>query len=261
VDGCQEVGGRLLVAAGDGSEAFDIMEEALDVSAKTVQGARLAPAVVLPSWIHGDDGLHPSLADRIDDRVGVVPRICDESFAGRVLDQVLRFRRVVLLTGREDDVERLPLAGGDRVELGRKTSSRAAQSIASDPPFPPAASWCARTTVPSMSEPTSSSTRSALKTFSQTPRLAHRAKRLYVVFHGPYRSGMSRQGAPVLSRHITALTNGRSPRWDRGPGWTGSRSFTCAHWPSLSSCRCTRIVAHAPISRATFQSSVIEDTP
>jgi hypothetical protein len=178
-----------------------------------------------------------------------------------MLDQVFRFRRVVLLARREDDVEWLTLTGGDGVELGRKTSSRAAQSIASDPPFPPAASWCARTTVPSMSEPTSSSMRSALKTFSQTPLLAHRAKRLYVVFHGPYRSGISRQGAPVLSRHITALTNGRSPRWDRGPGWTGSRSFTRAHCASLSSCRCTRIVAHAPIFGAIFPSSVIEDTP
>jgi len=261
VDGRQEIGGRLLVAAGDGSKAFDVMEEALDVSAEAIEGAGLATPVVLARGIHRDDGLHTSLADCTDDRVGVVSRICDESLAARVLDQVLRFRRVVLLAGREDDVERLPLAGSDRVELGRKTSSRAAQSIASDPPFPPAASWCARTTVPSMREPTSSSMRSSLKTFSQTPRLAHRAKRLYVVFHGPYRSGMSRQGAPVLSRHITALTNGRSPRWDRGPGWTGRRSFTFAHWASLSSCRCTPTLAHAPISKATFPPSVIEDTP
>jgi hypothetical protein len=261
VDGRQEIGGRLLVTAGDGSEAFDVMEEALHISAKAIEGARLAAAVVLSRGIHRDNGLHAPPPDRADDCVGVVPRICDESFSGRVLDQVLCFRRVVLLAGREDDVKRLPFAGGDRVELGRKTSSRAAQSIASDPPFPPAASWCARTTVPSMSEPTSSSIRSALKTCSQTPRLAHRAKRLYVVCQGPYRSGMSRQGAPVLSRHITALTNGRSPRWDRGPGWTGSRTFTCAHWASLSSCRCTRIVAHAPIPRAIFPSSAIEDTP
>jgi hypothetical protein len=261
VDGRQKIGGRLLVAAGDGSKPFDVMEEALDIPAKAIEGARLATAVVLSRGIHRDDRLHAPLPDGADDRIGVVPRICDESLAGRVLDQVFRFRRVVLLAGRKDDVERLPLTGGDRVELGRKTSSRAAQSIASDPPFPPAASWCARTTVPSMSEPTSSSMRSALKAFSQTPRLAHRAKRLYVVFHGPYRSGMSRQGAPVLSRHITALTNARSPRRDRGPGWIGSRSFTCAHWASLSSCRCTRIFAHAPISRAIFPSSVIEDTP
>lgn len=261
MDGRQEIGGRLLVAAGDGSKPFDVMKKAFNVSTKAIEGARLTAAVVLSRGIHRDDGLHAPPPDRTDDRVGIVPRICDESFAGRVSDQVLRFRRVVLLAGREDDVKRLPLACRDRVDLGRKTSSRAAQSIASDPPFPPAASWCARTTVPSMSEPTSSSMRSVRKTFSQTPRLAHRAKRLYVVFHGPYRSGMSRQGAPVLSRHITALTNGRSPRWDRGPGWTGSRSLTVAHWASLSSCRCTRILAHAPISDAIFPPSVIEDTP
>jgi hypothetical protein len=261
VDGRQKIGGRLLVATGDGSKTFDVMEEALDIPAKAIKGARLATAVVLSRGVHGDDGLHAPPPDGTDDRVGVVPRVCDESLAGRVLDQVFRFRRVVLLARREDDVERLALTGGDCVELGRKTSSRAAQSIASDPPFPPAASWCARTTVPSMSEPTSSSMRSALKTCSHTPRLAHRAKRLYVVFHGPYRSGMSRHGAPVFSRHITALTKTRSPSWERGPGWTGSRSFNFAHWASLSSCRCTRIVAHAPIAGAIFPSSVIEDTP
>ena len=260
VDGRQEIRGRLLVAAGDGAKAFDVMEEALDIPPEAIESARLATAVVLSRGIHRDDRLHAPPTDCADDRVGVVSRICNESLARRVLDQVLRFRRVVLLAGREDDVKRLPFAGRDRVELGRKTSSRAAQSIASDPPFPPDASWCARTTVPSMSEPTSSSMRKALKAPSQTPRFAQRAKRLYMVFQGPYLSGMSRQGAPVFSRHITALTNMRSPRRDRGPGCTGSRSFTFAHWASLSSCRCTPIVTHGPISTAIF-CPLIEDTP
>jgi hypothetical protein len=252
VDGRQEVGGRLLVAAGDGSKALDVMEEALDVSPKAIEGTRLATPVVLARWVHGDDGLHASSANRTDDRIGIVPSVRDESFAGRVVDQTLRFRRVVLLAGRENDVEGFAFGRRDRVDLGGKTSSRTAQSIASDPPFPPAASWCARTTVPSISEPTSSSMRKALKAASQTPRFAQRAKRLYMVFQGPYLSGMSRQGAPVLSRHITALTNMRSPSRDRGPGWTGSRSFTFAHWASLSSCRCTPIVTHGPISTAIF---------
>jgi hypothetical protein len=103
-----------------------------------------------------------------------------------VLDQMFRFGRVVLLARREDDVKRFAFACRDRMDLGGKTSSRTAQMIASDPPFPPAASWCARTTVPSMREPTSSSIRSALNTCSHTPRLAHRANRLYVVFQLPY---------------------------------------------------------------------------
>lgn len=261
MDGGQEVGGCFLVATGDGAKAFDVMEEALDISAETIEGTRLAPAVVLPRWIHRDHGFHASLVDCCHDGVRVVPCVRDESLPGRVRDQVLRFRDVVLLPRRDDDVKGLSFGRRDRVDLGGKTSSRTAQMIASDPPFPPEASWCARTTVPSMSEPTSSSIRNALKTFSQTPRLAHRAKRLYVVFQGPYRSGMSRQGAPVFSRHITALTNGRSPRWDRGPGWTGRRSLIFAHWASLSSCRCTPIVAHVPAFTASFSPALIEDTP
>jgi hypothetical protein len=261
VDGRQEIGGRLLVATGDGSKAFDVMEEALNVSAKAVEGTRLATPVVLARWVHGNGGLHATSANGADDRIGIVRGVGNESFSGRVVDQPFGFRRVVLLARREDDVKRFAFGRRDRVDLGGKTSSRTAQSIASDPPFPPDASWCARTTVPSMSEPTSSSMRKALKALSQTPRFAQRAKRLYMVFQGPYLSGMSRQGAPVLSRHITALTNIRSPSRDRGPGWTGSRFFTLAHWASLSSCRCTPIVAHGPISTAIFPPSLIEDTP
>lgn len=229
------------------------MEEALDIPAQTMEDSGFAAPVVLSRRIHRNDRLHVPAVDRIDNAIGIVSGICNQSLTGRVRDQVLCLRRVVLLAGGEDDVKRLAFGGRDRVNFGRKTSSRTAQSIASDPPFPPAASWCARTTEPSMSEPTSSSMHNALKTRSHTPRFAHRAKRLYVVFQLPYRSGMSRQGAPVLSRHMTALTKFRSPRLDRGPGWTGNRSAIFAHWASLSSCRCIRIVAHAPISTAIFQ--------
>lgn len=261
MDDCQEIGGRLFVATGDGAEALDVMEEALNVPTEAIEAVRLAPPVVPPCRIHRDDRLHASLADRDDYRIGIVPCVCDQGLASRVIDQVLRLRRIVLLAGREDDVKRFALGRCDRVDLGRKTSSRTAQSIASDPPLPPAASWCALITVPSMSEPTSSSIRRVLKIRSHTPLLAHRAKRLYVVFQLPYRSGMSRQGAPVLSRHMTALTNPRSPSLDRGPGWTGSSAATFAHWASLSSCRCTRIVDHGATSRANFPLGIIEDTP
>ena len=237
------------------------MKEAFDVSPEPIEAARLATPVVLARRIHRDDGLHASSANGSDDRIGVVPCVRDQRLARRVRDQVFRFRRVVLLARRNDDVKRLPGSCRDCVDLGGKASSRTAQMIASDPPFPPAASWCARTTVPSMSAPTSSSRHNALKTRSHTPLLAHRAKRLYVVCHGPYRSGMSRQGAPVFSRHMIALTKARFPRRDRGPGWTGSRVATFSHWASLSSCRCTRIFAHGPIARANFWLRLIEDTP
>lgn len=128
---------------------------------------------------------------------------------------------------------------------GRNASSRTAQMISSDPPFPPAASWCARTTVASRREPVSStSMASSLNTFSQTPRLAHRKNRLYTVFQGPNRSGRSRHGTPVLTLQMTALMKSRSPRFERGPGWTGSKGRMRFQSASLSSCRCTGSVDH-----------------
>ncbi len=95
----------------------------------------LAATVVLAREVHRDNRPHTSSTDRADDRIGVVPCVCDQRLAGRVIDQVLRFRRVVLLAGREDDVERFIFGRRDRVYFGGKTSSRTAQSIASDPPF------------------------------------------------------------------------------------------------------------------------------
>lgn len=96
-----------------------------------------------------------------------------------MLDELLGLQRFVPVPLGERDVEGLPFRRGDRVDLGRNASSRTAQMIASDPPFPPAASWCARTMVASRSEPASStSIASSLKSRSQTPFRAHRENRL-----------------------------------------------------------------------------------
>ena len=87
--------------------------------------------------------------------------------------------RFVLLAGGQLDVERLALYVDDRMDFGRKTSSRAAQSIGLEPPFPPAASWCARAIDASSKLPPGSiRICSALKMRSQWPALAQLAKRL-----------------------------------------------------------------------------------
>lgn len=40
---------------------------------------------------------------------------------------------------------------------------------------------------------------------AQVPSLAHRTNRVCAVFHGPYRSGMSRHGDPVRFTHTIPL--------------------------------------------------------
>ncbi|SDD47660.1 hypothetical protein SAMN05216270_104167 [Glycomyces harbinensis] len=55
----------------------------------------------------------------------------------------------------------------------------------------------------------SSVTCAAAKILSQMPSAVHRRGHSCEVFHDPYRSGRSRQGAPVRSFHKNALTTVR----------------------------------------------------
>jgi hypothetical protein len=232
------------------------MKEALNLATKTIERAGDSPPVVLPRRVHGDDGLHSARPNRLDDVVRVVARVSNQRIASCVFNQVLRLHRIMLLAGRQNDVERFACCRRDRMDFGRKASSRTAQSIAADPPFPPAASWCARTTEPSMREPTSStSTRSSLKSRSQMPRFDQRSKRLYTVFQLPYRSGMSRHGAPVFTRHRTALTKKRSPLLAGGPRLTRRSGLICSHCSSVNSCRRTRSVDQIQDRAATLISA------
>ncbi len=67
-------------------------------------------------------------------------------------------------------------------------------------------------------EPTSSSSSwSSRNVESQCPFFAQLEKRLYTDFHGPNRSGRSRQGQPVLARQSTASMNSLSPKNGVGP--------------------------------------------
>ena len=89
--------------------------------------------------------------------VRIVAGVADQRFAICLREQLFGDRHLVPLARRQRDVERAALRVDDGMELCRKTSSRAARSIAFDPPFPPEESWCARITEPSTIEPVSSS--------------------------------------------------------------------------------------------------------
>ena len=178
MDGGEETRRRLVVAGGNGAKALERVEAALDPVPERVE-LPVEPGLHLVRWVRGDDGLHASREDRGADLRGAVARVGDAGFAAGVLDQLGGLQRFVPVPLGERDVEGLAVRRGDRVDLGRNASSRTAQMISSDPPFPPAASWCARTIVASRSEPVSStSMASSLKSRSQTPRFAHREKRL-----------------------------------------------------------------------------------
>lgn len=94
------------------------MKEAFDLTSEAEERAALASAIVLSLRMHRDDGLHPACANGIDDPISVISRIRDEGFACRVRNEIFRLHRVMLLAGRQRDVERLALGRRDGVQLG-----------------------------------------------------------------------------------------------------------------------------------------------
>ena len=171
-----------------------------------------------------------------------------EATAGAVVEQRLQHGGLVLLPRREQDGQRLAAALGLEVHLGREAALAAPQCRGRwSPPFAPAACWCARITLlstnwtsQSTAPAASSSCWTAANTRSQLPASRHRQKRLYTVDHGPYRSGRSRQGAPVRSRHKIPLMICRWSLFVRPvSGFSGGRCGSSrSHSESVSSPRC-----------------------
>ena len=133
--------GHLVVAGGDRAEAFETVKEDLDQVAQAVPLPVALEQVPLAPWARmDDDSLHSPGADGLDEGVGVVARICDESLAMGRVEQLERDGALVLLAGGQRHLLGAPLGGYQRMDFCRKASPRASQSICLDPPFPLAAS-------------------------------------------------------------------------------------------------------------------------
>ena len=171
--------GTFLEARGDCAKTLDVVKE--DFNAVT-----LAVLFAVKTWlfvstgVRTDDGLHLLRSNLSDDFVGVVSRIRDESLSPSVSgDYFFGDRAVMLLARCEFDVKRAALGVDEGMDFGGEATSRTTQCILFDPPFPPEASWCARTTEASIMQPSSStSSCNALSTLAQVPPCDHRLNRL-----------------------------------------------------------------------------------
>jgi hypothetical protein len=145
---------------------------------------------------------------------------------GALFQQLLEDGRFVLLARGEHQGQQLATALRAEVDFGGEPAPAAPEGfLRRVAPFAPAACWCARMMVPStqwtvQSTCPAASARAwtAANSRSHTPASRQRPKRLYSVGQGPYRSGTSRQGAPVrsfqrmpLRAHGTRRTGDRNP--------------------------------------------------
>ena len=89
----------------------------------------------------GDHGLAIALLDVVANGFAVVALVA-EHLLGIAVDFLHQRRKggdVVRLTGRDHDADRQALGVGSGIDFGREATARAAERVALDPPFPPAA--------------------------------------------------------------------------------------------------------------------------
>lgn len=249
---------QLFVTGGDRSVLFEAIDQPFDLIAFPVGGAVEADAPAGFGSAAGNDRADAAAPQIRADRPAGVPPVADDPFGAEAGSATARprhcapfqqrgdLRRLMPLAWGHDDGDRLAAPFGSEMNRGAEAAARAAERLIAAPFLAPAALWCARIVVPSRkcsvqsSAPaTSASAWSAANTRVQTPACCQRRQRLYTVCQEPYRSGRSRQGAPVARRHKMPFTMIRwscagRPVADRCGGSNGS-SF--AHWASVSSCR------------------------
>lgn len=248
---------QFVVAGGESPVLLEAVDEALDAVAFAV-GLAVEAAVAPLALLAGDDGADPPLAQPAARRAAAVPLVAGHPIraqlgptAPRALDRaaVQQRRQCVLfvaLPGGQDAGDRLAAPLGAEVDFGGEAAAGAAEGLLPAPFLAPAACWWARTVVPSTkcrlqsrSPAASPSACSAASTRPHTPARCQRRKREYTVCHGPYRSGKSRHGAPVVRCQRMALTTVRWSLAGRPVAGRcgGSNGRNRSHWASLSSCR------------------------
>jgi len=212
--------GARVVAGGAGAVLRAASDPRLHAVAKAVAGAVEGTGAVFRAELGAGeaDAASSPVGAVVAAGGGLVAREAARSEAGAArpwapegteLEQALEHGRFVLLTRSQHDGQGRASPVSLAVDLGPEPARTAPEGLGFwRPPWAPAACWCARMTGPSTqatlqaTSPAASAARwTAAKRRSPIPASRQRRKRLYTVDHGPYRSGRSRQGAPVRSRH------------------------------------------------------------
>jgi hypothetical protein len=243
------------VASSDATKMLDAVDQAFDVIAAAVLAAQQASreGAARPRGNHGCASVGADFCDKL---VTVVSLVRDQVAGIMVTQQAGGWGPVVGLPRREDPFDRTPRRLDGDVQLGAESAARTAEGFVVIPFFlAPAACRWARRTVESSLRPSRSGSCQACKSRAHTPCLHQRLNRWKTEFHSPKRSGKSRQGAPVLAIHRTALTKLRLSSAVRpgSPGLPGRRSLIFSQRSSEISCRRIAAFLREPTRRSLLR--------
>lgn len=189
---------RLVIAGGDGAQVLELVEEALDQVALTIEGeVGLArdPAIGL-GWHDRGDRL---CVAGLDQRIGVIRLVRQAGLRLGMLQQRLGLAEIAGLAGRQGEGNGMAQRSDQGMDLGGQSASRTSAGLVLAPFFrAPALGWWARTMVASsILYALSRSCANVLKTRSKTPLLAQRSKRCQTLCQSPKRPGRWHQAMPA----------------------------------------------------------------
>ncbi len=187
-----------------------------------------------------NNSLCPLLLDAFYQRVCIVGFIGNHHLWFKTRKQCRSLSNISCLPGGKKPTQRTPQGIYRRMNFARQSAPGTSNGLFSIFFSAPVPCWCTRTMVLSMSNASKSgSSVTALTTCCQTPFLAQRENRVYVVCQLPSSEGKSRHGAPVRAIQSTASTKSRLS-WAVAPGslgLPGRISRIRSHWSSRKSFR------------------------
>lgn len=118
MNSCEEISGEFVVACGDSAKVLELIEEALDKVAFAVEREVAVPrGLAIGFW--GDDRANLPPIESLDQRIGVVSFVPDQSPRIDVFDQWLCASQIMRLPWREHQLDGVAKSIDERVDFGR----------------------------------------------------------------------------------------------------------------------------------------------
>jgi len=134
------IAGRLVVPGGDGAEAFDVVKEAFDAIADSVQRTIETAAAAFAVRFAADHDFHSTMTNASSKPIRVVAAVANQCATLCIVQQFVGLGHLVPVAGGQRDVERPAFRVDDRMDFRGESTSRTTQCVSVDPPFSPAAS-------------------------------------------------------------------------------------------------------------------------
>lgn len=128
MDACQKVSGELIITGSDAAKMLEFIEEALDQVSFAVEYEIAGPRIFAVS-LGWDDRSDAALVESFDKRVGVVSFVAQQCPWIDILDQRLRAGKIMHLTCRQHQFDRIAQGVYKRMDFGGQPSAGSADGL------------------------------------------------------------------------------------------------------------------------------------